>query len=240
MFFKKKSLGQHFLIHQPTCEKITQSYSSVAENILEIGPGAGALTKYLYLLKKPLYLIEKDLRLIEDLKKFVPKKIYPLDYFAVPMQEFSSLTHLWLVSNLPYNVGTRIFIDLAQYDFVRYLTLMFQKEVGLRFIDTKMNFLKSFSLNYFHIKKLLTVSKNSFDPPPQVDSMVVLFERKKPIVNNYKSWLSFNKELFAFPRKQLKSRYPQEIVQLKRAEELDFETILYLYEKTKFLKKKDL
>jgi 16S rRNA (adenine1518-N6/adenine1519-N6)-dimethyltransferase len=225
--FLNKALGQHFLIHQGIAQMIAQSFFEKSSDVIEIGPGHGAITQYLT--KKNLILIEKDLRFIDILKKY-SKKIYQEDFFDCDFLQFQHLKNLWVVSNLPYNVGTRIFVDLCQYRFIEYMTLMFQKEVGEKFLETKMSLLKVLAMNLFHIRKLCSVSAESFKPAPKVDSIVILFEKKQESISEYQPWIRFLKNLFLFPRKQLKNRFPSELVGTARAEDLSFETIVQLFQ----------
>lgn len=224
--FLNKALGQHFLINQSVARMIGESFLEKSLDIIEIGPGHGAITKYL--IKKNLILIEKDARFISVLEQYT-KQIYQEDFFDCDFLQFKDLKNLWVVSNLPYNVGTRIFVDLCQYEFIQYMTLMFQKEVGEKFLETKMSLLKVLAINLFHVKKLCNVGAESFNPPPKVSSVVLLFEKKQATISEYQSWLKFLKNLFLLPRKQLKSRFPSEIVGTARAEDLDFETIVQLF-----------
>lgn len=228
--FLNKALGQHFLINQAIARMIGESFLERSIDVIEIGPGQGAITKYLT--KKNLFLIEKDSRFINVLKEY-SKQIYPEDFFDCDFFQFKDLKNLWVVSNLPYNVGTRIFVDLCQYEFIQYMTLMFQKEVGEKFLETKMSLIKVLGMNLFHIKKLCDVGPESFNPPPKVSSIVLLFEKKQITISEYQSWLKFLKNLFLLPRKQLKSRFPSEIVGTSRAEDLDFETIVQLFQSRK-------
>ncbi len=225
--FLNKALGQHFLIHQGIAQMIAQSFFEKSSDVIEIGPGHGAITQYLT--KKNLILIEKDLRFIDILKKY-SKKIYQEDFFDCDFLQFQHLINLWVVSNLPYNVGTRIFVDLCQYRFIEFMTLMFQKEVGEKFLETKMSLLKVLAMNLFHIRKLCSVSAESFKPAPKVDSIVILFEKKQESISEYQPWIRFLKNLFLFPRKQLKNRFPSELVGTARAEDLSFETIVQLFQ----------
>ena len=225
--FLNKALGQHFLIHQGIAQMIAQSFFEKSSDVIEIGPGHGAITQYLT--KKNLILIEQDLRFIDILKKY-SKKIYQEDFFDCDFLQFQHLKNLWVVSNLPYNVGTRIFVDLCQYRFIEYMTLMFQKEVGEKFLETKMSLLKVLAMNLFHIRKLCSVSAESFKPAPKVDSIVILFEKKQESISEYQPWIRFLKNLFLFPRKQLKNRFPSELVGTARAEDLSFETIVQLFQ----------
>ena len=129
-----KKLGQHYLNNQVTIDKICHDFEGKYDIILEIGPGPATLTKDLVKKDKEVFLIEKDERFIEILKNLVPTPtIFNEDALEFDLENKlngreSSI--IWLVSNLPYNVGTPILIKYMQVPQIKYLTLMFQKEVA--------------------------------------------------------------------------------------------------------------
>ena len=117
MIRPKKSLGQNFLIDQNVINKIINFGDIKNENILEIGPGTGYLTKNI-LIKKPkkLIVIEKDALLIQELKKNVKHKdveILNEDILKTNL-ELIMLKNTIVYGNLPYNISTQILIRLIQ------------------------------------------------------------------------------------------------------------------------------
>ena len=114
MINPKKSLGQNFLIDKNILKKISNQTNIKSENIVEIGPGYGNLTDYI-ILKKPknLILIEKDLLLFNFLKKkYQNKKEIKIINTDVLEFDFSKLKKIKIISNLPYNISTKIIMKL--------------------------------------------------------------------------------------------------------------------------------
>lgn len=191
--FAKKSLGQHFLTDKSAVAKIIQllpEADRLRSNVLEIGPGRGAITYDLVEHVSGLTLLEKD----SDLALRLQNELLDVDYVKIIEKDalefdFSSLTTdesrpLTVVSNLPYNVGTEILFRLIeQHDGIEAMVLMFQKEVALRLAATPGK--RAYGIpsvlvqNFYDVKIEFTLSPGSFSPPPQVDSTVVTFHRKE-------------------------------------------------------------
>ena len=183
----KKSLGQNFIFDKNLLAKISKSIKSKSINlIIEIGPGLGTLTDFLYKKKyKQLILIEKDTRLIQTLKKrFNDTKVTILNIDALNFNyNKNSLRHSIIVGNLPFNVS----VDLLylwtksnnwppQHD---KMILMFQKEVANRIVALPKN--KSYGKlsvviqSRYKIKKLIDVPASTFTPRPKVDAIILEF-----------------------------------------------------------------
>ena len=184
---KKKSLGQNFIFDKNLLIKISNCIKSKSINsIIEIGPGLGSLTEFLYQKKyKQLILIEKDIRLIENLKKkFNASNVEILNIDAINFDyNINSLRHSIIVGNLPFNVS----VDLL-YLWTKYknwppqhgkMVLMFQKEVANRITALPKN--KSYGKlsvviqSRYRIKKLIDVPASAFTPRPKVDAIVLEF-----------------------------------------------------------------
>lgn len=256
-----KALGQHFLVDQKIITKITSDFESEAGAILEIGPGPGILTESLSQKGKELHVIDKDERFPEYLNQFVKEKnIHITDALDWDLEggfkdwgwKGDNPKSVWLVSNLPYNVSTPLLINFLQAPSIKYMTLMFQREVADKVyaFDTRegkaMNSLMALSQTYFEVKVLCRVPPGAFSPPPKVDSAVLSFIRKEnPVVplEDFRKFEKFLRGLFQFKRKQmgkiLKSHFPTEKIAeamdevglepTLRAEALNLEKIQQLY-----------
>ena len=251
-----KKLGQHFLTSEKVINKICGNFANECDIIIEVGPGPGILTQKLSQIGKPLYVIEKDSRFEDKLKEIVPaENIFMQDALKFSWSKFNRVNKLsekkiWLVSNLPYNVGTVLFTNFLEVPYIKYMTLMFQKEVGqktyVRETKNQMNGLLFLSTNYFQTKQLIKVPPGCFSPPPKVDSVVVSYIRKeKPEVpiEEFKELNSFMRLTFGMKRKQLikvlKARYEApkitkaledcQILTTIRAEALTLDQLLSLY-----------
>ncbi|WP_372652351.1 16S rRNA (adenine(1518)-N(6)/adenine(1519)-N(6))-dimethyltransferase RsmA [Halobacteriovorax sp.] len=258
-----KNLGQHFLRDQKVIDDITDDFKDVAGAIVEVGPGPGILTEFLAKHDLPFYVIEKDKRFPDYLEKIIPSETITLgDALDVDLNKFFeekniSDLDIWLVSNLPYNVGVPLLINFIKAPQIKYMTLMFQKEVADRvisFISTKkkkaMGSLLALSQTYFEVSVLCQAPPVAFDPPPKVDSTVISLKRIQDPVIPLSEFLAFEKflrKVFQFKRKQLggvlKNFYEPEkldnafakceIQRTDRAESFSLETIQQLYKELK-------
>ena len=138
----KKSLGQNFLIEKNIIKKILGLINLNGKNIVEIGPGKGALTDEILKFKpKSLMLIEKDFELSKYLysKYFLVKKVKIInaDILKFNFDEIKK-DKISIIGNLPYNISSQILIKLLKYKELKYkfndLIFMFQKELGERII----------------------------------------------------------------------------------------------------------
>lgn len=250
-----KDLGQHYLNSEKVINKICSDHEGAYDAIIEIGPGPGVLTTSLALKEVPLFLIEMDTRFRDNLESIVPSEnITFQDATTIDWNEYFIKHNLidkkiWLVSNLPYNVGSVLFIHFLPLIPVKFMTLMFQKEVGQktypREVKNQMNGLLFLCDNYFKSSHLIKVSPGCFSPPPKVDSVVVSYERKENTeANDFKKLNKFSRLVFSGKRKQLfgvlKQHYTKELLEKSfseleispqiRAEALSIEQVNGLYQ----------
>ena len=193
MKYAKKSLGQNYLIDKNIINKILNLINIKNKNIIEIGPGHGALTD-LILENKPKFLsvIEKDYNLSINLKKKYLKKknvkVYNSDVLKFDIEKIVSKNSI-IIGNLPYNISSQILVKIIKFKKwpprFNDLVLMFQKELGKKIISTypssdygRLSILSNFRLN---VLNKFIVSPNCFFPKPKVTSMVIHF---KPINKN--------------------------------------------------------
>jgi len=184
----KKKFGQNFLINETIANKIINCENILNKNILEIGPGNLALTKYI-LQKKPKQFI--SLEIDNDLKKLYDKDIVKFILFRDARRfnelEFFNNKKFSIISNLPFNISSTLLLkwNLLQnnYSCIDSMTLMFQKELAERIIskeNTKQyGRLSIITQAFFKIEKKLEVLKESFKPQPKVDAIVLKFTSHK-------------------------------------------------------------
>ena len=213
-----KNLGQHFLNTPSIIARLTEDCPPNTSCIVEVGPGAGALTRVLATLKKPLVLIEKDPRFEEILRPLLNSSSQTLcidDALKVNYPKLSA-THFagqpfWLISNLPYSLSAPLMVTFFRQPLVQAMTLMMQREVALKILPSpqtpnQASSLWSLAQNYFHIKKLISVPPQAFYPPPKVHSTVLSFKRRlDPVIplEDFSAFEGFVRKLFAHKRKQL-------------------------------------
>ena len=193
MKFAKKSLGQNFLIDKNIINKIINLNKIEGKNVIEIGPGKGALTNEI-LNKKPksLIIIEKDYELAEKLKiKYKRRKIvkvYNADILKFDLESTINSKSV-IFGNLPYNISSQILVSFLKFSKwppkFTDLIFMFQKELGDKIVGKypsksygRLSIITNFRLNI--LGKFL-VSPNCFFPKPKITSMVLHFQPKKHI-----------------------------------------------------------
>lgn len=216
----KKKFGQNFITDVNIINKIVDS-SNVDKNtlVIEIGPGAGSLT-YKLASKAGFvlcYEIDKDVEPIlkDNLKECDNYKIIFDDFLKRDvLSDLKDYKYekLMVIANLPYYITTPIIMkiidDKIQPD---KMVFMVQKEVGDRFKavpGTKdYNSLSIYLNYYFNIKKVMDVSRNVFMPVPNVDSIVVSFDKKKELlyVDNYDIFFKLIRDSFKYKRKTLRN-----------------------------------
>ena len=140
MIRAKKSLGQNFLIDKNILEKITNVTAIENKIILEIGPGTGNLTSYIFKKKpKKFFVVEKDNELAINLENKFNNKLTIINDDILHINEsILSKDKITVFGNLPYNISTEILskwiINLKDKFWFDCLVLMFQKEVADRII----------------------------------------------------------------------------------------------------------
>ena len=211
----KKSLGQNFLTDKNIINKIVNSIDSTNNDlIIEIGPGAGSLTKELVKKGSDLICFEIDKRLesiLNEIKSNKLKIIYE-DFLKVKLSDYidKKYENIYFIGNLPYYITTAIINKIVKESNPTSITIMIQKEVALRFMakpNTKeYNSLSVFLQYNFDIVKICDVSKNCFVPVPKVDSMVIqLIKNKKNNVINESIFYKLIEDAFKQKRKNLKN-----------------------------------
>jgi 16S rRNA (adenine1518-N6/adenine1519-N6)-dimethyltransferase len=212
----KKHLGQHFLHDQNICERIANSVSTNgSQNILEIGPGTGALTKKLIPIFPQLKVIDIDTESIAFLKEnnIVPaENIIEGDFLQNDLSTYFNGEEFIVVGNFPYNISSQILFKIyEQKELIPEMVGMFQKEVAKRIVSGHNNkdygILSVLIQAFYDCTYLFTVNEGSFNPPPKVKSGVIKLVRKKEqnIDCDEKIFLRVVKTAFNQRRKTLKN-----------------------------------
>ena len=232
----KKSLSQNFLKDKNISEKITNQTYIKNRNVLEIGPGYGFLTDTILKNKpKKLYLIEKD----SNLKKFLTHKyknnkevlIIGEDILKYNFDEFKNLI---IISNLPYNISTKIILHLYKFNKnISEMVFMIQKEVAEKFDYNlpKMNKYKFLTKIVSNFKRCFDVSPEVFMPRPKVRSTVVkfIFNRNEFDLNKANN---FSKIIFRNVRKKIYNNTNIKInneLTNKRVNQINIDELLTIY-----------
>ncbi len=176
----RKRFGQNFLVSPDIVAAIVAAVTPVpGDNLIEIGPGLGALTGPLLEKLGRLQVVEIDRDLIATLRrKFSPEHLAIHEGDALKF-DFAGLGDgLRVVGNLPYNISTPLLFHLARYALqVRDMHFMLQKEVVDRMVASPGGGeygRLSVMLQYrFEMERMFPVPAEAFDPAPKVDSAVV-------------------------------------------------------------------
>ncbi len=185
MKFAKKSLGQNFLKDKNIIKKIANLININGRDIIEIGPGKGALTDEI-LKKNPktLKIIEKDSKLANELKiKYTNKRnvfVFNDDILKFDIEKIQKKNCV-VIGNLPYNISSQILVKFLKFSKwppkIKDFVFMFQRELGEKIIGQypsknygRLSILTNYRLN---IMKKFFVSLNCFFPKPKVTSIVL-------------------------------------------------------------------
>src|SRR5690606_413789 len=179
----KKSYGQHFLTNEAYASQIAKSIrpQNDANNVLEIGPGRGFLTKYLVQQPFQLRVVEADADMVRYLQKNYPEledRIIFLDFLKVSLERVFEGQEFTIIGNFPYNISSQILIKMINsHALVPEMVGMFQKEVAERVIappGSKTYGVISVLVQAFYTGEMLfTVGPEHFNPPPKVQSAVI-------------------------------------------------------------------
>lgn len=250
----KKSLGQHFLKDENMCKKITDViqlalHENKLHHLLEVGPGAGAITKYLLQIPnidyKVVELDEEKVNYLETTYASIQSKIIHQDFLEMntPFEE-----NFMVAGNFPYNISSQILFKILEWkNAVPVVVGMFQKEVAQR-VAAKPN-TKSYGIlsvlvqAYYNVEYLFDVAPNCFNPPPKVMSGVIQLNIKKEkyLVRSEKDFLILVKTAFNQRRKMLRNAVKNLFDEMilkdeffnKRAEQLSIEDFAALTFKMK-------
>jgi 16S rRNA (adenine1518-N6/adenine1519-N6)-dimethyltransferase len=226
----KKSYGQHFLNKEHIARDIalwlkgTNDY----QQIVEIGPGQGMLTKHLIeqYPKHQLHVIEADRDMVDYLTQHYPA-LFPYiiaeDFLKVRLQEHFQEPYA-IIGNFPYNISSQILFKLIEYrQDVPELVGMFQKEVAERVAaqpnSKAYGVLTVLVQAYYDTEYLFTVGPEHFNPPPKVQSGVIRLTRKPNFENlgcDESSFKAIVKIAFSTRRKMLRNSmkqfFPKEVL----------------------------
>lgn len=243
----KKSLGQHFLKDESVCERIVEALQQdKLTQLVEVGPGGGALTKYLLGLQDiSLKAVELDDEKVVYLEKTYPAikgKIIHQSILDTPAPFADQFT---VVGNFPYNISSQILFRILEWkDQVPVMIGMFQKEVAERVVSSSgskdYGILSVLIQAFYEVEYLFDVPPESFNPPPKVMSGVIRLRRRVTYepMKSERSFFVLVKAAFNQRRKMLRNPLKgmfdtdtlQEEIFTKRAEQLtvaDFAALTY-------------
>lgn len=219
-FDYKKSLGQNFLKDENIINKIVNAPVIKKNNlVIEIGPGAGALSKRLVKVFDKVLMYEIDTRLSETLNKILGG----YDNYEIIFDDFLKrdvlndlkkykYDYLYIVANLPYYVTSPIVMKIIKEQLpVDEIVIMIQKEVAERYTSTPGNReygeISVYLQYFFEISRVCNVDKNAFVPRPRVDSSVIKMKKRTNVlyVKDFSLFEKLVRDSFRFKRKTIKN-----------------------------------
>ena len=236
----KKSLGQHFLKDENISRKIVSELTKHSFNqLLEIGPGAGALTKFLLQLEniefKAIELDDEKIEYLQHTHPSIKNKLIHKDFLKADIPFEGSFA---VIGNFPYNISSQILFKILEWkEQVPLVIGMFQKEVAQR-IASKPNskiygILSVLVQAFYNVEYLFDVSPSSFNPPPKVMSGIIQLTKRTELspMKTEKDLFLLVKTAFNQRRKKLRNAvrnlFGDDILQHeifdKRAEQLSVE-----------------
>jgi 16S rRNA (adenine1518-N6/adenine1519-N6)-dimethyltransferase len=182
----KKNLGQHFLTDLNIARNIVGSLTASSTKVLEIGPGMGVLTQYLFQSESfETIALDIDRESIDFLKNKFPQFANQIVYGDFLKSDLSQLVgegSFSIIGNFPYNISSQIFFKVLDHrNQVDEVVCMLQKEVAQRLASKagskEYGILSVLLQAFYSIDYLFTVQEHVFDPPPKVKSAVIRLKR---------------------------------------------------------------
>ncbi len=210
----KKGLSQHFLIDGNIIQKIlATAHVAPQDEVLEIGPGPGALTQALLEKGARVTAVEMDPifgRALERLQVDDRLRIIVQDFLAFPLHDYLKDKRCKVIANLPYHITTPILtLLLPLYPQIESTTVMVQKEFAERMMaktrTPAYSHLTLFVQFYSAVKDHFPVSRNCFYPRPKVDSTVVHCKLHSPLLKNPGPFFQLTRTAFGHRRKMLRA-----------------------------------
>ncbi len=186
MYTLKKSLGQHFLKDENICRKIVDALKQHSfTQLLEVGPGGGALTKHLLQLENiDFKAVELDEEKVEYLKKTYPQLEDKIIHQSILDIEQPFSGKFTVIGNFPYNISSQILFKILDWkDDVDCVIGMFQKEMAQRVASKEGNkvygVISVLVQAFYKVEYLFDVNQGCFQPPPKVMSGVIRLTPKE-------------------------------------------------------------
>ncbi len=181
----KKSFGQHFLKDEESVDKIVKKFveSNPTEMAIEVGPGMGVLTRRLLAEYPEMVAVDADRDMAEYLRKNIPElNLVEADFLKENLRELMNDKPFGIVGNFPYNISSQIVFKMLECkDLVPVMVGMFQKEMAERIVAAPgkktYGVISVLTQAFYEGHVLFTLKPEAFDPPPKVNSAVIILTR---------------------------------------------------------------
>ena len=230
----RKKWGQNFLVDPNITKKIYNTIKPInSDNIIEIGPGDGALTQILLPAVKDMISVEVDPLLIDKLydnDNLRSLKIVHDDILKTNIYDLDIINPVRVIGNIPYNITSQIiFWLIEQLEFWEDAFIMVQKEVAQRLVaktSTKeYGRLTVVVAAYLDVEYCFSIPPTVFIPRPKVNSAFIRFTKKKHALVEDSKYVKFNnlvRVAFNQRRKMLKNSLKGWNIPEKVKEEINF------------------
>lgn len=234
-FYPSKKMGQNFLKDIDVINTICEKCPNLSEYdcVIEIGPGLGAITKFLSQKAKNLICVELDKRLYANLKaKYKAKNIQIIndDFLELDLNTLcNQYKNIIVVANIPYSITTPIVLKCLSFNKIKTSYIMVQKEVANKWSSNKPSERNAATnaINYYlDVQKIMDIKNSAFEPSPKVDSCMVLLKRKNNEEYN-PNFYNFMRPFFLSKRKKMLNNIPSNINKeklIKFLEQLGFDS----------------
>ncbi len=228
----KKGFGQNFLVDPVIVERCAQA-SHCEGAVIEIGPGIGGLTEQLARFSKHVCAYEIDENLIPVLKdtlsaydnvEIIQGDFLECDLNAKVEELIETYGSVSVCANLPYYITTPVLFKIFDCTKIPCITVMVQKEVGDRFSakpkEAEYSALSVEGQYLYDVKRLFTVPGRSFNPSPNVDSVIIQFTQKEDIedTGNIAEFFGFVRSCFKQRRKTIYNNLKEYLGEKETAE----------------------
>lgn len=238
-----KDLGQNFLRNHKVIEKFVEQIDITSGDLIyEIGPGEGVITKEILNSKEIFRLksIDIDERSIEILMQVSDERFEILHKDILKFLPDISEENYKVVGAIPYNITSPIIHRIIEKENLpKKIVLIVQEEVARKVVGVEKNSYFSFYVgNFYDMKYIQKISRNDFYPIPNVDSGLIVFNRKENLNKIDKvKYSNFLHKLFRSPRKKINKVFKKEMLEELnispdlRPEDLNKEQVMKIFEK---------
>lgn len=185
----KKNLGQHFLKDPAVAARITEALSlhTGYKDVLEIGPGMGILTDFLFARKdlntRVVDIDDESIQYLRSKYPFMQDRIIHGDFLQMDLDHLFNAPFA-VIGNFPYNISSQILFKVLDHrSIVPEIVGMFQKEVAERIAGNpgsrEYGILSVLMQTWYDVKVIMQLNEADFDPPPKVKSAVLHLVRKE-------------------------------------------------------------
>lgn len=193
----KKAFGQHFLEDTMVVNTIIDVFclNNTTNKTLEVGPGKGILTEHLLKTYPEMIAVEADRDMVAYLNESLPSlHLIEGDFLKANIVEIMKNEPFAIIGNFPYNISSQIvFKMIDNYEHIPLMVGMFQKEMAERIVakpgSKTYGIISILAQAYYEGQLILHIKPSAFNPPPKVDSAVIILRRKTNNIIDYDTQL---------------------------------------------------